>query len=208
MQRVGLLHCDFGLLLLNTFQDMLRNVYVSFIIFRIIQHVKINNPCEYMNTLRDMSLDWRHNERNGVSNHRRLDCLINRLFRRISKKTPKLRVTGLCEGNPPVTGGFPSQRASNEENVSIRWRHHVLLKTWCPLSPGHPQLPCLTKTVGIELSKNISFKCTLSDAIQHMGRGFKSVGLLVLHCCRSWIVDIFILRRSPGPQAANDGEIY
>ena len=34
------------------------------------------------------------------------------------------RVTGLCEGNPPVAGGFPSQRASNAENVSIWWRHH------------------------------------------------------------------------------------
>ena len=33
----------------------------------------------------------------------------------------------LREGNPPVTGGFPSQRASNAENVSIRWRHHVSL---------------------------------------------------------------------------------
>ena len=28
-------------------------------------------------------------------------------------------------GNLPVTGGFPSQRASNAENVSIWWRHHV-----------------------------------------------------------------------------------
>ena len=43
-----------------------------------------------------------------------------------SKKTAKLRVTGLCEGNLPVTGGFPSQRASNVENISISWRHHVL----------------------------------------------------------------------------------
>ena len=40
------------------------------------------------------------------------------------KTTSKLRVTDLCEGNPPVTGGFPSQRASNTENVSIWWRHH------------------------------------------------------------------------------------
>ena len=36
-------------------------------------------------------LQWRHNERDGVSNHRRLDCLLNRLFRRWSKKTSKLR---------------------------------------------------------------------------------------------------------------------
>ena len=27
---------------------------------------------------------------------------------------------------PPVTGGFPSQRLSNAENVSIWWRHHEI----------------------------------------------------------------------------------
>ena len=51
----------------------------------------------------DASLQWRHNECDGVSNHWRLICLLNRLFRRRSKKTSKVRVTGLCEGNPPVT---------------------------------------------------------------------------------------------------------
>ena len=71
-----------------------------------------------------LTLRWRHNERHGVSNHRRLDCLLNRLFRPRSKKTSKLRVTGLCAGNTPVTGEFPTQRASNAENVSIWWRHH------------------------------------------------------------------------------------
>ena len=70
-------------------------------------------------------LPWRHNEREGVSNHRRLDCVLNRLFRRRSKKTSKVRVTGLCERNAPVTGGFPSQRVCNVKNVSIWWRHYV-----------------------------------------------------------------------------------
>ena len=70
-------------------------------------------------------LQWRHNERDGVSNHRHLDGSPNRLFRRKSKTTSKLRVTGLCEGNPPVTGGFPSQKASNAENVYILWCYHV-----------------------------------------------------------------------------------
>ena len=50
----------------------------------------------------ELTLQWRHNERNGVSNHRHLDCLLNRLFRRRSKNTSKLRVTGLCEGDSPV----------------------------------------------------------------------------------------------------------
>ena len=34
-------------------------------------------------------------------NHRRLDCLLNRLLRRRSMKTSKFRATGLCAGNPP-----------------------------------------------------------------------------------------------------------
>ena len=71
------------------------------------------------------SLPWRHNEHDGVSNHQSHGCLPKRLFRRRSKKTLKLRVTGLCVGNLPVTGEFPAQRASNAENVSIWWRHHV-----------------------------------------------------------------------------------
>ena len=43
-----------------------------------------------------------HNECGGVSNHRRLVCLHNRLFGRWSKKTSKPRVTDLCEGNSPM----------------------------------------------------------------------------------------------------------
>ena len=70
------------------------------------------------------SSQWHHYERDGVWNHRRLDCSLNRLFSR-SKKTPNLRVTGLCEGNCPVTGEFPLQRASKAENAYIWWRHHV-----------------------------------------------------------------------------------
>ena len=65
------------------------------------------------------ALQWRHNGHGGVSNHQPHDCLLNSLFRRRSKKIWKLRVTGLCEGNSPVTGEFPAQRASNAENVSI-----------------------------------------------------------------------------------------
>ena len=71
------------------------------------------------------SLQWRHNGHNVILNQQPHDCLLNRLFRRRSKKTSKLRVTGLCEGNSPVTGEFPAQKASSAENVSIWWRHHV-----------------------------------------------------------------------------------
>ena len=70
------------------------------------------------------TLQWRHDKHDAVSNHQPHDCLLNRLFRRRSKKTAKLRVTGLFAGNSPVTGEFPAQRTSNAENAFIWWRHH------------------------------------------------------------------------------------
>ena len=70
------------------------------------------------------TLPWRHNGRDNVSNHQPHDCLLNRLFRRRSKKKSTLRVTGLCAWNSPGTVEFPAQMASNAENVSIWWRHH------------------------------------------------------------------------------------
>ena len=59
----------------------------------VLNHIK--RTCE-TNTL-----EWHHNERDSVSNHQPHDCLLNRLFRRRSKKTSKLRVTGLCVGISP-----------------------------------------------------------------------------------------------------------
>ena len=77
-----------------------------------------------------VTIQWRHNEHDDVSNHRRLDCLLNRLFRRRSTKTSKLPVTGPFEGNPPVAGGFPSQRTRNVGNVSSWWVHHDDVIKW------------------------------------------------------------------------------
>ena len=74
------------------------------------------------------TLQWGHNGRDGVSNHQPHHCLLNSSFRRRSKKTSELRVTGLYVGNSPVTSEFPTQMASNAENVSIWWRHH----DWIP----------------------------------------------------------------------------
>ena len=80
-----------------------------------------------------MTLRWRHNGHDSVSNHQPHHFLLNRLFGCRSKKTSKLRVTGFCAGNSPGTGEFPAQSANNAENVSIWWRHHeyCILKS-CP----------------------------------------------------------------------------
>ena len=76
------------------------------------------------NKTKHKKLQWRHDEHVGDSNHQPSICLFNRLFRHRSKKTSKLRVAGLCEGNSHMTGEFLTQRTSNAEKVSVSWRHH------------------------------------------------------------------------------------
>ena len=56
-----------------------------------------------------ITLQWRHNGHDGVSNHQLHDCLLNRLFRRRSKKT---------------------------SNQSIWWRHHEFLDWHIPVKPA------------------------------------------------------------------------
>ena len=102
------------------------------------------------------TLQWCHNECDGVSNHRRHDYLLNRvcLFMCRSTKTSKLRVTGLCGGNSRLTGEFPAQRASNAENVSIWWRHHDIM----PLEPKD-------RGIDMEWKKNQQVKVSFLTSI-------------------------------------------
>ena len=58
-------------------------------------------PRKWMDGGSALPLWLRHNDHESVSNHQPHECLLNRLFRRRSKKTSKLRVTGLCVGNSP-----------------------------------------------------------------------------------------------------------
>ena len=75
---------------------------------------------------RSPTLQWRQDERDGVSNHQPHHCLLNRLSRRRSKNIKAPRHWPLS-GNSPATGEFSAQRASNAENASIWWRHRASL---------------------------------------------------------------------------------
>ena len=83
-------------------------------------------PCRIQIFTISITLQWRHDGCNGVSNHQPRHCLLN-LFSGIDK-TLKLRVIGLCAGNSPVTG----------EYVSIWWRHLV---TSFPTLKAYTRLP-------------------------------------------------------------------
>ena len=79
---------------------------------------------------------WRHNDHEGVSNHQPHGCLLNRLFRRRSKKTSKLRVTGLCEGNSlgPVNSphkGPVTRKMFPFDDFIMPWQCYIAV----PISP-------------------------------------------------------------------------
>ena len=69
---------------------------------------------------------WRHNEHNGVWNHRYFDSLFNCLLRLTSNESCKSAPLVLCERNQAVTNGFHSQRACNTDSGSIQ-RHHYAI---------------------------------------------------------------------------------
>ena len=74
----------------------------------------------------DNASQWRHNERDGVSDHRRLHCLFICWFRRRSKKTSRVRVTGLCAGNSPVAGKcFHLMTSSWHTQEQWHWSNNI-----------------------------------------------------------------------------------
>ena len=83
------------------------------------------------------SVQWRLNGGDCVSNHQPQNCLLNRLFRRRSKKTAKLRVTGLCAGNSPGTGESPHKWPVTQKML---WRHHEV-NSFCHVCLKNVSLP-------------------------------------------------------------------
>ena len=107
-------------------------------------------------------LQWRHNGLGSVSNHQPHDCLLNRLFRRWSKKTTKIRVTGLCAGISPIPVNSPHKGPVtrkmfpfddvimwwNQDAVAIMQENeNVVFRSFCFASRGWYG-PSHTKTPG------------------------------------------------------------
>ena len=81
------------------------------------------------------ALQWRHNDHDSVSNHQPRCCLLNRSFRRRSKKTSKLRVTDLCVGNSsglvnsPYKGPVTRKMFPFDDVIMIRLPHVPMQQT-------------------------------------------------------------------------------
>ena len=88
------------------------------------------------------TLHWRHNDHGAVSNHQSHGCLLNRLFRRRSKKTSKLRVTGLCAGNSPGPVNSPHKGPVTRKMFPfddvIMFRNQSII--WHGIDPTKPEI--------------------------------------------------------------------
>ena len=138
------------------------------------------------------SLQWRHNQRDRVSNHQPNYCLLKRLFRHISKKTSKLCATGLWVGNSPVTGEFPTQRPVARKMFPFDDVIMLLCFAWlwwhfkfCGLIWSYNTFPsgmlrwCLFSSFG---STRVS-EVALADIAE-------SRHFLTIRYCKSWIIYI------------------
>ena len=143
---------------------------------------------------------WRHSWCDGVSNHQPRDCLLNRLFRRRSKKTSKLHGTGLCAENSPVTGEFPAQRAHGAENVSIimppRLPLHTVTLLWLIniyLLVSEMNTPVEAKCVLYRCTRplsNVSFICTISHRLVWQVNHYMTTFAVMVHqftCTFPWL---------------------
>ena len=84
------------------------------------------------------SLQWRHNDHDGVSNTS-LTVVYSTVYTDADQsKHQSSRHWPLC-GEFTGTGEFLAQRASYAENVSIWWRHHVFTRPTLQLWAQIPQ---------------------------------------------------------------------
>ena len=119
-----------------------------------------------------IALQWRHNGRDGVSNHKPQDCLLKCLFRRRSNKTPKLCVTGLCEGNSPLTAEFSAQRDSK----AIFF--HLMTSSWESMTTK------ITDTMRYDFLRMKLYLCGFAAVDQGLGllKSVHAVLLIILFC--------------------------
>ena len=96
--------------------------------------------------------------------------------RRRSKKSSKLRVTGLCAGNAPGTGEFLAQMASNAENVSIWLRHHEVGIQKCDVTT-HTCVTCTSVITTLNLvCQSRSYSCDWFELFMvRQWKGTKSI---------------------------------
>ena len=141
--------------------DPLTNCYTTSqcgVRFEVIAHyVKTNHYCDVI----------------MCHNHRCPRCLLDCLFRCWSNKTSKLRVTGFCEGNSPVTGDFPRAKGQLRRKC-----FYTMTSSWwfAKNSPKKWSNLCLTFPVQMKRGLTLGFRLTkLHIWLTHWGDQFTDI---------------------------------
>ena len=90
------------------------------------------------------------------------------------KETSRSALLALCEGNLPLTGKFPAQKASNATNPSVWWGHHVP-----DILQITPPKPFFWAEVWFAFHKNV---CQTANCYWSWLRTRKTL----IHCLISW----------------------
>ena len=129
-------------------------------------------------------LQWCHNERDDIWNHRRLDYLL----RRRSKKTSTLHVTGLCEGKSTIWWHLHATGATNCSHESSDYqRMKPQSSPFTVLCEGNTRV-----SSGFSLQRASNME-SVSMSWHHHGmeklsishdacNNFLSVGIVLCHC--------------------------
>ena len=137
------------------------------------------------------TLQWRHNGRDGVSNHQPRDCLLSRLFRRKSKKTSMLRVTGLCVGNSPGPVNSPHKWPVTRKKFPF---HDVIMSEVITNSlwgePADHMSPC-------KLIESTDYITTRGQCRATLYTCFQRVGV-VKSCFKRNLISVCTLTQSSG----------
>ena len=116
------------------FPVRMRQCYDKFLGTRVAQYPKmlavVKGRPSHLDKWCRYSLRWRHNDHDSVSNHQPHGCLLNRLFRRRSKKTSKLSVTGFV-------WGIHRDRWIPRTKGQLRGKwFHLMTSSWVKCSSG------------------------------------------------------------------------
>ena len=122
-----------------------------------------------------LSLQWRHNERHGVSNHRRLECLLNHLLRHIKERL-KARL------HSPLWGESTGHLIKGMQRWQmIWWRHHGSTEK----SVGRQPVD-FSAIGGFIFSRHVSWQCRLWRAFEFVGFQWIEIVLFVINTLSHW----------------------
>ena len=130
-------------------------------------------------------LQWRHNGCDGISNHQPHHCLLNHLFRRRSKKTSKLHVTGLCAENSLVTGEFPHKWPVTRKMFPF---DDAIMKYYLWYFLKFHNGPPLILPTRVRLSLQLSSNLARSDQITISYKCYKKRWALSTYISMLWIL--------------------